>query len=280
MSTITPIKPTQTTIPDINIFRYTGLETAPELTISNSKGILTVKDKLDTTALQTYNAALDVLKYYKDTFNRDSYDNQGAPVNIIVGFRQSDNLPMNNAFWNNEDKTLYFGDGDGKLFSPLGTALDVMAHEFGHAIIDSEVKLEYKGQSGGIHESVSDIFATGVDGNLKIGEDIFTPKVDGDSLRDLEHLHWTTKQSLPKLGEDNYNEPHIMSEPLSTAAVLASKYVGLDKIRKIWYTAISEDLKTHSGYTGFRQATESAALRIYGPEARQSIVDAWKAVGI
>jgi len=201
-------------------------------------------------------------------------------VKIIVGYEESPGLPLNNAFWNTASKTMYFGNGDGKLFSPLGTSRDVMAHELGHAIIDTEVKLNYKGESGGIHESVSDIFATGVDGNLLIGETVFTPDIDGDALRDLEHPKWPDMKSLPKPGDSLYKEPHVWGEPLSYGAVLASRSLGLDKVRKIWYTAVTEDLKDRSGFTGFRQATESAALRIYGVDARQSVHDAWKAVGI
>jgi Zn-dependent metalloprotease len=263
-------------LPEIEVYRHVGLGKAPELVISSTKGVLNTKDSV---AITTYNAALDTIRYYQGEFGRNSYDNKGGKVKLVVGYSESDGAPMNNAFWNGDDKTMYFGDGDGKLFSPLGTARDIVAHEFGHAIISSEVKLGYSGQSGGIHESVSDVWATGIDGNLLIGEDSFTPHVPGDGLRDLENPHWKHVKDLPQ--DPPYKgEPHVMSEPLSYAAVLASKSVGLDKVRKIWYTAIVENLKDHSGFAGFRQATEGAALKLYGPEARQSIEDAWKAVGI
>jgi neutral peptidase B len=263
------------TLPDVDVFRFKGLGSAPELVVSSTKGIL---NKLDTVAIQTYESALDVVKYYKSEFNRDSFDNKHAHVNIIIGYEEAPGSPLNNAFWNNDDKTLYFGDGDGKLLTPLGTARDVVAHEFGHAVISSEVKLDYTGESGGIHESVSDIFATGVDYNLQIGEDVFTPDIKGDAIRDLEHLSFPTVDDVKK--SSYFGEPHAMSEPLSNAAVLASKSVGLDKIRNIWYTAITDNLKNHSGYSGFRDATEAAALKLYGAETRQSVADAFKAVGI
>ena len=262
-------------IPSIDVYRFKGLGTTPELVVSSTQGVLNRKD---TVAIKTYEAAMDVIKYYKNDYNRDSFDNANGTVRIIVGYEDSPGLPLNNAYWNTEDKTLYFGDGDGKLFSPLGTARDVMAHEFGHAVIDNEVKLTYRGQSGGIHESVSDVWATGVDGNLKIGEDVFTPDVPNDALRDLDNLHWNTVSDIKNTSY--WDEPHAMGEPLSHAAVLASQSLGLDKVRKIWYTAITEDLKDHSGFTGFRQATEGAALRMYGTDARQSVRDAFKAVGI
>lgn len=263
-------------LPNVEVYRYTGLGNAPELVVSSTSGIKNLKD---TVAIDAYNAALDTIRYYQGEFGRNSFDNKGATVKLVVGYSEVNGSPMNNAFWNGSDKTMYFGDGDGKLFSPLGTARDIVAHEFGHAIIDHEVRLDYTGQSGGIHESVSDIWATGVDGNLLIGEDAFTPHVPGDGLRNLEEPHWKHVKELPQ--DPPYkDEPHAVSEPLSYAAVLASKSLGLDTVRKIWYTAIVDNLKDHSGFAGFRQATEGAALKLYGSEARQAIVDAWKAVGI
>lgn len=264
-----------TPLPHIEVFRYNAGTNTRELVVSSREGVL---DTSDTVAIQTYNAALDVIRYYKNTYNRSSYDNKNSDVKIVVGYTESTNLPLNNAFWNTEDKTMYFGDGDGNLFSPLGTAYDVVAHEFAHAIIENEVPLVYNGQSGGIHESVADILSTGVDNNLTIAESVFTPKIKNDSLRDLGNLTHKTAPFLQRAGKWA-NEPHLMSEPLSHAAVLASQFVGLDVIRKIWYTATVDYLKPHSGFTGFRQATLSAAS-LYGPEVRQSILDAWKAVEI
>lgn len=263
------------TLPNIEVYRYQGAGKAPELIMSTANGL----KGLDKVAKETYNAALDVVRYYQGEFGRNSYDNKGATVKLVVGYEEAPGVPLNNAFWNGSTNTMYFGDGDGKLFSPLGTARDIVAHEFGHAVIDKEVKLNYKGQSGGIHESVADVWATGVDGNLQIGESAFTPHVPGDAIRDLENPHWKHVKDLPQ--DDPYTgEPHVMSEPLSYAAVLASKSLGLDTVRKIWYSAVVDNLKNHSGFAGLRQATEASALRLYGTEARQAVEDAWKAVGI
>lgn len=271
---ITASKPT-INLPPVDVYRWKGLGSQPELIVSSIKGV--VKGG-DTVATQTYNAAIEVVRYYKQVYNRNSYDNKGATVNIIVGYEEAPGLPLNNAFWDTTTKTMYFGDGDGKLFSPLGTSRDVIAHEFAHAIISSEVDLDYSGQSGGIHESVSDILATGVDNNFKIGEDVFTPDIPGDGLRDLENLRWKTVDSIK--GTEYWGEPHAMGEPLSHAAMLAAKTLGIDKVRTIWYTAISDRLGDHSGYNGFKQATLGAALALYGADAKQSMLNAYKAAGI
>lgn len=259
--------------PKIEIYRYQGPLHAPELVIASHKDALSTNDSV---AKKTYSAALEVINYYKKEFNRSSYDNNNSPVKLVVGYKSIDNKPLNNAFWSSDDKTMYFGDGDQKLFSPLGTAYDIVAHEFVHAVVDSEVSLVYSGEQGAIHETVADILATGIDGNLLIGEDAYTPNIPNDALRDLQNPKYKNISSLPV----GTKEPHEMGEPLSYAAVLASSSLGLDRVRKIWYTAIVDNLKAHSGFIGFRQATESAALSLYGVEARQSISDAWNAVGL
>ena len=234
---------------------------------------VTAFDK-DPVARKTLEATTKVVDYFKTTYGRDSWDGRGAEVRVVVGVEE------NNAYWRNENKTLYFGDGDGVMFSPLGTAVDVVAHEFMHAVIDSEVKLDYDGESGGIHESFSDILATGLDGNLQIGETVFTPGIKGDAIRALDHLSYTHVSQLPKPNELYYNEPHLWSEPLSHAAFLASREIGLDKVRNVWYTAVNEHLKDNAGFLGARQATISAAKSMYGETEVAALSQAWDAVGI
>lgn len=259
------------TSPRVDVYRFDPTTGKQGLVISSEKPIKTD----DTVALQTYQAALDTLKYYKEEFGRNSFDNKGAPVRVVIGYREDPSKPMNNAFWSSSDKTMYFGDGDGTIFSPLGTAKDVFSHEFTHAVIDSEVKLDYRGEQGGIHESFADVLSTGIDGNLTIGEDVFTPNTPGDSLRDLPHLKYSHTRLLPPT-----DEPHLMSEPLSTAAMRAAEVIGVDKVRRIWYDSVVKSLRNHSGFSGAREATIGTAKALYGDTVSASVQQAWDAVGI
>jgi Zn-dependent metalloprotease len=184
----------------------------------------------------------------------------------------------NNALWYNDEQRIWLGDGDGAMFSPFGGGADVIAHEFFHGVIDSEIRLEYVGQEGALHESFADVLATGVDGNWQIGEDVFTPGVAGDALRDLSHLTWTDWRSFPA-GED---EVHAMSEVPSQAAYLVGRSVGMAEMRRIWYSALTDQLHNHAGFAGARDATIAAARALYGARSTQAqaVLDAWAAVGI
>lgn len=97
--------------------------------------------------------------YYRNTFGRDSYDDDGEQieVNYNVGG------PANAA---------YMGC-DIFVFSNGYTRDDVAAHEFTHAVDANEAELIYANQSGALDESFADIFGHFADsGDWLIGEDL------------------------------------------------------------------------------------------------------------
>lgn len=131
-------------------------------------------------AKQTYD-------YYKDTFGRESYDNQGSPIVSLThvnNYGGQDN--RNNAAWIG-DKMIY-GDGDGRTFTSLSGANDVVAHELTHGVTQETANLEYKDQSGALNESFSDVFGYFVDDeDFLMGEDVYTPGKEGDALRSMSN---------------------------------------------------------------------------------------------
>ena len=51
------------------------------------------------------------------------------------------------------ERQLVFGDGDGQVFDRFTKPMDVMAHEFTHAVTQFTAGLIYEGQSGALNES-------------------------------------------------------------------------------------------------------------------------------
>ncbi len=76
-------------------------------------------------------------------------DGQPMMLNMIV------HANMENAYWNG--KAMYFGDGES-MFYPL-VSLGVGAHEISHGFTQQHSGLVYRGQSGGLNESFSDMAA-------------------------------------------------------------------------------------------------------------------------
>lgn len=135
-------------------------------------------------------------KYYKNTFNRNSYDNNGAKILSYVHYSSS----YDNAFWNGVCMTY----GDGNVFKPL-TAIDVCGHEITHAVTSNSANLVYSYESGALNESFSDIFGNTIEAyarptqwNWKIGEDITS---GGSGLRNMANPNLN---SNPKFYIGNY----------------------------------------------------------------------------
>ena len=78
---------------------------------------------------------------------RTSYDDAGAVVSITVHYGRD----YDNAFW--DGTQLVFGDGDGRVFERFTKPVDVLAHEFSHAVIEHTADLTYRGQSGALNEA-------------------------------------------------------------------------------------------------------------------------------
>lgn len=228
----------------------------------------------DAIADRAYSNTNRVLDYYFNQFGRDGWDGQGANARVLV--HASD---ATNAYWVSDEQRIWFGDGDGTTMSHLGDAADVVAHEFTHAVIDHEVKLTTNyGQEGALHESFSDVMATGIDGNWTIAEDVWTPKISGDALRDLAHPIYTKMSELPPW----VTEVHKLADIPNHAAYLVARRIGGDVMRKIWYDAITSRLKNNAGFAGARDATIAAARALYGDNSSQAaaVRDAWTAVGV
>ena len=135
---------------------------------STTKGIGTLSTaNFDVTINVTGNPVRDAhwgmektLAYYKNVFDLDSYDGNGATIYQFMNPVQMGRLP-NNAYAITEyPYCMVYGFGDGVLMSPL-VALDIVAHEFTHMVTFYKTisGLEYQGESGALNEGFSDIFA-------------------------------------------------------------------------------------------------------------------------
>jgi thermolysin len=214
------------------------------------------------------NAAHDltgvVYDYYSTAHGRDSYDDAGHHMRSTVHF----GVGYNNAFWcpnidcadlfgsTPDGEQMVYGDGDGVVFSPLGSDIDVVAHELTHAVTENEADLVYLDQSGALNESYSDVFAAMVDtDNWLIGEDSFTPAIAGDALRDMsdpsaqgqpEHM----SEFVETVGDNG--GVHINSGIPNHAAYLTSEDagygIGRAATEDIYYRALTVYLTPSSDF--------------------------------
>ncbi len=237
---------------------------------------------------------------YQTLFGRDSYNNAGATLISTVHYGSN----YVNAYW--DGTQMVYGDGNNSDSIELGKDLDVTVHELTHAVTDTESDLIYSGESGGLNESMSDIFAGvceswtrnwAVDADVfKIGEDIWTPGTAGDALRYMDD---PVKDGVSLDFYGDYSsgvDVHYSSGISNLVFSLLSKggahprgksvnvvpAIGPEKAGRIFYKA-NTDLFTAS--TTFEQAktyTLQAAEALYGAGSAEALAvnEAWKAVGV
>jgi Zn-dependent metalloprotease len=103
----------------------------------------------------------NAVDYFKNVHGRNSFDNSGGNIEIIV----HSGTNFNNAFWNPVDKKIRLGDGSGTApGDDYECADDLLAHELTHGFTQHTCSLEYKDESGALNEAFSDIFAAFITG--------------------------------------------------------------------------------------------------------------------
>ena len=235
------------------------------------------------------------LDLFRDVFQRESYDGAGARVSLTVHYGTN----YANAFW--DGSHLVFGDGDGEVFGRFTAAVDVLAHEFSHGVVERTTGFVYQGQSGALNESLSDVFGAcvrqrvlghdAVSADWLVGAGIFLPGIKARALRDMANPG--TAYDDPRLGKDpqpahmdDYVETtddnggvHINSGIPNRAFVLAAQAIGgstAEGAGAIWYSAITGDgLKPDSDFAAFAAATISHA-----GEHEDAVRTAWEQVGV
>lgn len=213
-----------------------------------------------------------------------------------------------NAFFYPGPNFLAFGDG-GAMGRPP-TLLDVVAHEYTHAVSETIVPLTWSGEPGSIDEAVSDIFAMGVKFKLGKGDwimgsgfqdpayrrDLRDPKAS--SMPDTyEGEYWGEYRSGFELQLDLHEtSKHKNSTVMSHWFYLISEggkgendneeiydidAIGMTKAANIVFRALFE-MTPAAGFTEVRKATLRVARRLYGrcSDELRATTNAWNAVGV
>lgn len=221
--------------------------------------------------------------FYSNIFGRYSYDNQGSNVDVAVNVNKD--MPFDiglreNAMWMENLKLFVFGDGvPGGELQNFISSLEVVAHEFTHAVISSTSKLEYEGQSGALNEHFADVF--GVMARQYFTPDYSHPFLVGDNaltakgkekaeaLRDMinpnKGLMWQP-QSMSEIpeklgascvpsGTNDHCGVHTLSGIPNRAAALIIQKLGWEKSRKLLYAVMTVRMQPKSQFADYRKET-------------------------
>ena len=251
-------------------------------------------------ARQTYN-------FFKTTFNRTGYDGNGSNLPLYVNF--GNDKKGNAASWNYTIKSIFIGSGsnnDSTRTKHFAT-LDVIAHEYGHAITSSTANLIYEGESGTINESLSDIWAACIENYLggsfyeiwNVGnhmDHVFRCMSNPNSTEQPDTYGGTYWAEPTNLGYDHggvHTNSGIMNYWFYLLVQGGSgindnnesyniQSIGFQKAQRIVYNALINHLCSSSDFEDARYATLTAAINIYGENSNEhkQVANAWHAVGV
>ncbi|MEU9346981.1 M4 family metallopeptidase [Streptomyces sp. NPDC048278] len=245
--------------------------------------------------------------YYKNVFGRNGIRNDGVAAYSRAHYGNN----YVNAFWQDSCFCMTYGDGSGNTH-PL-TALDVAAHEMSHGVTAATAGLTYSGESGGLNEATSDIFAAAVEFYENLPADVpdylVGEKIDingnGTPLRYMDKPskdgassdYWSS--SLGGLDVHYSSGPanhffYLLSEGSGAKTVNGVSYdsptsdgrpvtgIGIDNAQRVWYRALTTYMTSSTNYAGARTATLQAAADLFGAYSPSylAVADAWAAINV
>ncbi|MEU5821106.1 MULTISPECIES: M4 family metallopeptidase [Streptomyces] len=261
----------------------------------------------ETAAADAHYGAAETWDYYKEVHGRNGIKGNGVGAYSRVHYGNN----YVNAFWSDSCFCMTYGDGSGNAH-PL-TALDVAAHEMSHGVTSNTAGLVYSGESGGLNEATSDIFATAVEfyannatdkGDYLIGEKI---DINGDG----SPLRYQDKPSKDGASKDawysgignidvHYSSGpanhffYLLSEGSGAKTINGVSYnsptsdglpvtgIGRAKAEQIWFKALSTKFTSTTNYAGARTGTLAAAGELYGTTSAEykAVQDAWAGINV
>jgi Zn-dependent metalloprotease len=267
----------------------------------------------DDAAKGAYTGTGKTYDFYKNVFNRKSYDGWDSPLisSVHFEFATQNGCTPNNAAWIQDAQQMAYGDGDGVTFGLLSSAVDVTAHELTHGVTQFEAALEYQDESGALNEALSDILGESADyffkgsTDWKMGAEVYTPGTAGDALRYMQDPSLddsqvsnagpcnfvSSRDYYPDryLGSCDYGGVHFNSGIANLAFYLMSAggphphgkssvvvpAIGIEQARQIWYRALKDHMTPTTTFAEARKATVNAAKQLYACKAvNPAIVDA------
>ncbi|MEO3976596.1 M4 family metallopeptidase [Streptomyces sp. CAU 1734] len=245
--------------------------------------------------------------YFKNVYGRSGIRGDGVGAYSRVHYGNN----YVNAFWTDSCFCMTYGDGAGNA-KPL-TSLDVAAHEMTHGITSNTAKLVYSGESGGLNEATSDIFAAAVEfhannasdpGDYLVGEKIDirgngtplrymdTPSRDGSSKDywysgigsvDVHYSSGPANKWFYTLSEGSGTKVvNGVTYNSATSDGLPVTGIGREKAALIWYKALTTKFTSTTNYAAARTGTIAVATELYGATSAEvkSVTDAWAGINV
>ena len=141
----------------------------------------------DKSSVSIHTNMAKVYDFYNGELQWNSFDGEGTLIKNTIHYREFESDEYyDSAFWNGSQ----FVFGEGHLAEG---ALDIVGHEFTHAVIDYKIYddvirgLDYSGETGALNESYADIMGSIIEGKAKTSDERWDIGEDGnETLRNMK----------------------------------------------------------------------------------------------
>lgn len=211
-------------------------------------------------AITAYVNLVKIYDYYYNVLGRKGADNNGKKINVVVQYYQVQGYTYSNAFFTSAptDRTqICLGNGND-----YAKPIDVLGHEFTHAVNNAIWGAIYKNESGALDEALADIMGECIqDGTFDThGEDLL--RKENRSFEKPEDHNQPSVYSKLLTGSSDNGYVHYNSGIINHAAYLMQKHWPTvcfsNEIATIFYKAMFY-LTPNATFLDFRSAVLSAA---------------------
>ena len=253
----------------------------PSATLVISEGGVS-KDKV---TQATHDNVGVVYDYFLTNHGRDGMDGLGGTIETYVHW----GVDFNGAFYgrmSNGNGAMVFGDANSKTMFPYGTALDIVAHEYTHGVVDFTAHIGSSEQSKALNESIADTFAMFVDTeDFLLGEDLFQNGTQALQSISNPSQHGNQPEHMSAYRLDAVSsvlDPHKNGGITNKAFFNIVSALGRPDTEKIYYRALTVYMTASTDFAGARLTLEQAASTLFGPNSVQlsAVKSGFNAVGI
>ena len=253
----------------------------------------------DKSSVSIHTNMSEVYDFYNEKLHWNSFDGEGTLIKNTIHYLEFESdESYDSAFWNGQQ--FVFGEGHA-----AEGALDIVGHEFTHAVIDYKIYddviigLDYSGETGALNESYADIMGSIIEGKAKTSDERWDIGEDGnETLRSmktpLDHEqpnHYDALSDpewsniLNKYVDRDSEGVHIFSGVFNHAVYLMmtddrTSLITDQTWAKVFFKSMNR-LTTSSNFLDARGAILSSAKGLgFTREQQNAIKDAFDEVGI
>lgn len=253
-----------------------------------------------------------VLYYTKQSYNywlnvhsRQSYDNANGSIEGYINavFSSGGSTTTNNASMSFSGGTMKVGLGSSGTLANSWSTLDIIGHEYAHAVTGATSELEYQNESGALNESFSDIFGEALE-NYTLGSTdwLLGNERTSGAIRSMSNPN-TYNDPDTYLGTNWYSGSNDNGGVHTNSGVqnywffllsvggngtndngdnFSVSGIGIDKASAIAARNLTVYMGKNSTYADARTNAIQAAIDLYGECSNEVIqtTNAWYAVGV